>query len=754
MSDSTANAAIMATTANEIHVKCEAPEEPSLEDTQQSPSLKRRASTDQTDSPEKRQRIEVEAAETTNDMGIDMQDFGLDSCGFDFASLVSDIAASVPQKSNTTEGADLAPHSENGAQVATSNNAPNPANDSSQTEQLENGHSSSSEAQTQHDSSTLQKIHLFTNTEAQRQKEQRDMAKLRENPQLSIRILSLPILESLSVQILETLSEGPYDNAVSIVMNKDTARGQAYHTLKGLFDTTKRIYNDESAFLDADELNIRDYHQRTIIRVANLATFVSCVFGGQDVGFYDLNKHFINIWTPEGSPFSKASGQLLLNLKTQIFVAAISQEEQDKTNEETIADIFTPGLAEFLASRHDFPLNADELEFIRDIDNRKEYLLQQGNDPVRIKELGDLFNWETFLKSTTVHLESYKPFALPYLQKHSLSVPDTASQIAINGNHKNGDQNLSETDAIAAEAERAAQLVLQSFGYGNEGQYHQNNQQNGYHPPPQPQSYSAPPPQATYQVFYQSTAATPHHTQSESTSALYDKARQAAAAKNNPGQKARPGLPSQRRPWSTEEENALMAGLDTVKGPHWSQILALYGSKGTVSEVLKDRNQVQLKDKARNLKLFFLKSNIEVPYYLQCVTGELKTRAPSQAARKEAEERARLSGDEEAARFHGVMALASGMQSQSQSHLAQTMNGSGNVTPYQRTPTPASASHHSPHSPHSSPERLHVVDPAQEQAREGQEPYQQQQQQQQQQENIRLEELNTEDRLVRALSGV
>jgi hypothetical protein len=277
----------------------------------------------------------------------------------------------------------------------------------------------------------------------------------------------------------------------------------------------------------------------------------------------------------------------------------------------------------------------------------------------------------------------------------------------------------------------------------------------GYHPPPQPQSYPAPsphPPQATYQAFYQSTAATPHHTQSESTSALYDKARQAAAAKNNPGQKARPGLPSQRRPWSTEEENALMAGLDTVKGPHWSQILALYGSKGTVSEVLKDRNQVQLKDKARNLKLFFLKSNIEVPYYLQCVTGELKTRAPSQAARKEAEERARLSGDEEAARFHGVMALASGMQSQSQSHLAQTMNASGNVTPYHRTPTPVSTSHHSPHS---SPERLHVVEPVQaqeqEQGREGQNG---QESHQQQQGDVRLEEMNTEDRLMRALSGV
>jgi protein TBF1 len=104
-----------------------------------------------------------------------------------------------------------------------------------------------------------------------------------------------------------------------------------------------------------------------------------------------------------------------------------------------------------------------------------------------------------------------------------------------------------------------------------------------------------------------------------------------------------------------------MAGLDMVKGPHWSQILTLFGQSGTISDILKDRTQVQLKDKARNLKLFFLKTNSEMPYYLQAVTGELKTRAPGQAARKEAEERARLTSEEDQAKLQGIMAL-SGMQ--------------------------------------------------------------------------------------------
>ncbi|KAM7202806.1 Telomere repeat binding factor (TRF) domain containing protein [Naviculisporaceae sp. PSN 640] len=150
--------------------------------------------------------------------------------------------------------------------------------------------------------------------------------------------------------------------------------------------------------------------------------------------------------------------------------------------------------------------------------------------------------------------------------------------------------------------------------------------------------------------------------QTTSTAILYERARQAAVAKSN-NTARREGLTSTRRPWTPEEEKALMAGLDMVKGPHWSQILVLFGPNGTVSDILKDRSQVQLKDKARNLKLFFLKTNSEMPFYLQSVTGELKTRAPSQAARKEAEEKARQNCEEEQARLQGINILAGGLQS-------------------------------------------------------------------------------------------
>ena len=177
--------------------------------------------------------------------------------------------------------------------------------------------------------------------------------------------------------------------------------------------------------------------------------------------------------------------------------------------------------------------------------------------------------------------------------------------------------------------------------------YYQNSPyQNGYNASPG-QLYPSPGTQSGI----------PYPTQSAPTQVLYERARKVATAKSSSNNRPA-GNPSQRRPWTTEEESSLMAGLDRVKGPHWSQILAMFGPGGTINEVLKDRNQVQLKDKARNLKLFFLKSGIEVPYYLQFVTGELKTRAPARAAKNEAKEKETT--DEDRAHVEGLMALASG----------------------------------------------------------------------------------------------
>lgn len=76
-----------------------------------------------------------------------------------------------------------------------------------------------------------------------------------------------------------------------------------------------------------------------------------------------------------------------------------------------------------------------------------------------------------------------------------------------------------------------------------------------------------------------------------------------------------------RKTWTKEEESALLQGLK-ICGPAWAMILELYGTAGIINENLKNRNYLQLKDKARNWKIWFLSKEIKtLPPYLSKVTG-------------------------------------------------------------------------------------------------------------------------------------
>jgi hypothetical protein len=316
------------------------------------------------------------------------------------------------------------------------------------------------------------------------------------------------------------------------------------------------------------------------------------------------------------------------------------------------------------------------------------------------ERLSEEFSWEGFLRNLSDHLnKAYGPIIDPYMKRHALTAPASP----IRGPNRNSAQDPFGTPL--ATGSRTLHGIAQTEHAAQNNNFTQQQQNGGiFCPSPivcsvltrmfvikvSSQQYHAPHTPAqngNYQPQY-TKGSIPYPTQSAPTQVLYEKARQAAVAKSHPGTTRRPGLPSQRRPWSTEEENTLMTGLDQVKGPHWSQILALYGPNGSVNDVLKDRNQVQLKDKARNLKLFFLKSSIEVPYYLQSVTGELKTRAPSQAARKEAEDRAKCTSAEERARMESIGILAGGLNNQP----AQTQHQEPSISDVSRGPSQESLS--------------------------------------------------------------
>ena len=498
------------------------------------------------------------------------------------------------------------------------------------------------------------------------------------------------------------------------------------------------------------------------IKKANMATFVSSVFGSQDVGFYHLNENFLDTFLSDGSRLLKNQAQLFLDLKTQAYISAVNSG--DRSREEILEDLFPQDLDERLLRRRPGAkqLTPSEVDFIQRARNRRKALLEEPSTDEAVKTLPEKYIWEDFLRDISTYvaknfeaiagvivscnvlllLDEYLPLPnktrkSPWLarapgysttdQKQQLQGQQARGQRRPNNPQSSqqasqtqqndlmsdirppapprtshNDATTGDTDGFAQKAARAANLAIQDWGNSQQAAVSQQPthgqtpvEAQGPNTPQNPNSNTtreiryhfenalhpnvpAPPPPQYFQEIqfqqpqqlqrqwegidqihqsYSNQQLIPNPAQSAPTQVLYERARQAATTKSSPSNR-RSGTPSQRRPWTSDEENSLMAGLDRVKGPHWSQILAMFGPGGTINEVLKDRNQVQLKDKARNLKLFFLKSGIEVPYYLQFVTGELKTRAPGQAAKNEAKEKG--TNEEDRAHYEGVIALAGG----------------------------------------------------------------------------------------------
>lgn len=194
-------------------------------------------------------------------------------------------------------------------------------------------------------------------------------------------------MSSQSTQILATLAQGSYSETIKIVSEAESELGQAYATLASLFDQTKRIYSEHAPFLSADDLGIREPKHRATIRTTNLATFIMSVFGGQDVGFYELNDQFLDTFTQEGEPLGRELGFLFLNLKTQMFLSVASQEEQEMAKEDILEDLFPFNMEGLLVARHpETSLASSELEFVQALKERREYIMNIPPDVESIRK--------------------------------------------------------------------------------------------------------------------------------------------------------------------------------------------------------------------------------------------------------------------------------------------------------------------------------------------------------------------------------
>ncbi|KAF1817220.1 hypothetical protein P152DRAFT_11852 [Eremomyces bilateralis CBS 781.70] len=465
---------------------------------------------------------------------------------------------------------------------------------------------------------------------------------------IHLKLQSLPILDNLATQILGTFANSTFPEVISLISEPESGRGQAYTTLCALFDQNRKLYTRDQPFLDARALHLDQQPDADkTIRKANFASFILSIFGRHDIPFSQLNESFLEIVVPPGQYLRRWQSTLLLELKTQGYIAtALSHGAlAPERDEETLEEYFPRTMQGIILSRRNRSgiaasasntttskrLAPTEEDLIRRLNQRRQKVLEVQDGVDGINMLSHNHDWTAFLKLAARTVAKFLAFSDATDWSQRPKTPDLDDDSDVVDEDSPSAPNHVTRATLAAHAaihgQRhpsegvASSSLYPSHLYRNYADLPSSSASGGSLPSTL-NSSSFPPTFSHAHALGLPSDTTPSQPPAMPTSLLYTRARSQTTTKAPP-RSSRPGLPSQRRPWALEEEHALMDGLDRVKGPHWSQILALYGAGGSISEVLKERNQVQLKDKARNLKLFFLKSGIEVPVYLQGVTGEL-----------------------------------------------------------------------------------------------------------------------------------
>lgn len=418
---------------------------------------------------------------------------------------------------------------------------------------------------------------------------------------IQLLVNTLPVLDGLASQLLRIFASGLHQKIIDIALTPESPAGAAYRDLTSLFEFTKRLYSEEEPFLTVEHIaagmwkegeptpsmfRSREQTIELTLRKVNLATFLAATLGTLEVGFFHLNESFFGIFCPANG-LDPANSMACVAL--QSLQSGVNTVIGDKAGK-----LLKPQASLLLDLKTQAYISAIEAgersreEVLQDV-------LPSNMDEILLRRRGAL----TLTPSELDFVLRCK------LRRETLAVfPE--------------DGNLSEEYEWFAFLRELFDFVGKNMGFLIWGSK----------PKAPARERTATTPHSTelvHDLLANSPAAAapaPNSEYSQITSALLPSEiqEQQIHLRINPSAN---GKITNRRPWTREEEKALRHALE-LKGPHWSTILELFGQGGRINEALKNRTQVQLKDKARNWKMFFLKSGLPVPAYLQKVTGDLE----------------------------------------------------------------------------------------------------------------------------------
>lgn len=169
--------------------------------------------------------------------------------------------------------------------------------------------------------------------------------------------------------------------------------------------------------------------QLDTFKKTNMATFVSSVFGSQDVGFYHLNENFLDTFLTDGNRLLKNQAQLYLDLKTQAYISAAASG--DRNREEILEDLFPHDLEERLLKRRPGAkqLAPSEAEFVQRAGNRRKTLLEEPATEAAVKGLPEKYVWEDFLRDVSTYVTKNFEAICGTAVRHPFPVQQMSSDI-------------------------------------------------------------------------------------------------------------------------------------------------------------------------------------------------------------------------------------------------------------------------------------------------------------------------------------
>ena len=230
---------------------------------------------------------------------------------------------------------------------------------------------------------------------------------------------SLPVLDSLAAQILDSLSGNHFQDTLATVTQSNSERGLSYRILLDAFEDVKRLYfpvyspKDLPAdatkpiaarpFLEYDIKGVELNRENMItIQMANLATFVAAIFGTIEIGFWELEKWFIKVFVPKGGRLLKQQANIYLDLKTQAYIAAIEATDDVEKHKEALEELFPPNFETKLHAMFDerIALSPTERDFVAKCQRRRENIESEQTDELPIK-----YHWVPFLREISDYVQ-------------------------------------------------------------------------------------------------------------------------------------------------------------------------------------------------------------------------------------------------------------------------------------------------------------------------------------------------------------